>query len=227
MFKRAIAQRNWLGLSSISLTLILAVVLLSACEETKSPDEIQHIVGTAIAKDGATPAPTLNQANFVSVSAVILNAHDYYPANPGEEIDSIIVNENATSVYAGTCGMPVLQRQEADKWIDIGPGQPCAPGGAEIVQLPQFSKAFTANFPFDLTKTKPFAGQSWTIPGVYRLFFTYYLKCPSGSQLLKDCLDPVSVASDPFLIKSGTTVTILPNPNYTPGSELTPRATPR
>ncbi len=219
--KKTDVRQNWPRVAGVCLLLLVGLIL-GACDDNKSPEDVRNSVKTALAITDSTPAPTLNQAKYLGGNIGIVNLREFYPENPQETIHFVINNGNATSFFTGTCGTPTLQRLAGSNWLDIAPAKPCAPSGPRIFQITAFSKPYTADFVFDNRLTRPFAGQSWNVSGTYRLYFTYYLTCPPGSDLVKDCVDTGHIVSEEFQIKSGSTVTIQANPNYVSPTRANP-----
>lgn len=200
----------------LALVLVWAGLILSACDDGPSPQQVQNDVKTAMVITNATPAPTFPPGQDFGLSLVILGPLVYYPANPGERVKVNIVNTNAKSFFVSNCDGLVLQRKDGDKWLDIAPGRACPPQGGNPFQIGPFSDPIEADFIFNHHTTYTYTGQSWDVPGTYRLYLTYYLACPPGSQWAKDCIDVHHYDSNEFEVKAGTTIKQDPTVSVSP-----------
>jgi hypothetical protein len=206
-------------LAGLALVVIIALFLLLAIQPQGGPDrrDQNNALGTALAATGVTPPPTIVPGSDFGVDLVIYGIKDYVPVVPNEKVTFYINNKREKSLYVSNCDGTILQRfigtditdktQAADtnNWIDIAPGgyPNCGPVGQQPVQIPPGANA-DASFPFDTTKTRPYPGEDWNIPGNYRIFIQYYLLCPSGGQSIADCTDRHYTWSD-------TSVSLLPS----------------
>lgn len=209
-------------LVGLVLVVAAALVVLLALQPQGNIDrrDQNSALGTALAATGVTPPPTIIPGSDFGVDLVIYGIKDYVPVVPGEKVTFYINNKREKSLYVSNCDGTILQRfigsdinnkdQVADvnNWTNVAPGgyPNCGPIGQQPVQIPPSANA-DASFPFDTTKTRPYQGQDWNIPGNYRIFIQYFLLCPSGGQSINDCTDRHYSWSDSFRIVAPQYVT--------------------
>ena len=192
-----------------------------------------NALGTALAATGYNPPSTPVPGSDLEIDVVIGNLRDFTPLFPGEQVNLYLINPRDKSFYVSNCDGVVLQRftgtdatnktQEATdtNWHTVAPGgfKFCGPAtGRQAIQVSPGDRA-DASFKFDRSQTRPFTGESWDIPGTYRLLVTYYLQCPDATLQVSDCLDQHTQPSDNFKI-------VAPPAGYTPGPTPKPTATP-
>ena len=228
-------------LAGLALVVIAVLFVLLVIQPQGNPDrrDQNNALATALAATGFTAGPTIVPGSDFGVDLVIYSIKDYIPVIPGEKVTFYINNKREKSLYVSNCDGTVLQRfkgtdvndktQTADlnNWINVAPGgyPSCGPvAGRQAVQIPPGANA-DASFPFDLKKTRPYAGEDWNIPGNYRLFIQYYLLCPPGGQTIDDCSDRHYSWSDTFKIVAPQYTT--PQASLTPASPVaSPTPTP-
>lgn len=202
-------------LIGMALAVVAALVVLLAVQPQNRADQRDQndAIGTALAATGFTPPPTLLPGSDFGVDLVIYGIKNYIPVIPGEKVTFFINNKRDKSLYVSNCDGTILQRflgtDVTDKaqtsvltnWENVAPGgyPSCGPVGPQPVQIPPKANA-DASFPFDTSKTRPYNGEDWNIPGSYRLFLTYYLLCPAGGSSIDDCSDRHYSQSDTFQI---------------------------
>jgi hypothetical protein len=199
----------------LALAVVIALVVLLSVQPQDSLDlrDQNNALATAMSATGVTPPPTIVPGSDFGVDLVIYGIKDYSPVIPGEKVTFYINNKREKSLYVSNCDGTILQRftgtdvtdkaqaGDINNWENVAPGgYPfCGPVGRQPVQVPPGANA-DASFPFDTSKTRPYNGEDWNIPGTYRLFLTYYLLCPSGGQSIDDCTDRHYSWSDNFRI---------------------------
>ncbi len=220
----------------LALLVLLGVAIAGTILIPKATTErpVQNdAIETALAATGFTPPPSPQPGTDFQIDVVILGKRDYTPAYPGEQINLVLINSRQKSFFVSECDGVILQRftggdpkdkvQQVDNknWHSVAPGgfKYCGPvSGRDAKQVEPGVKA-DASFKFDIKQTRPFKGESWDIPGLYRLLVTYYLNCPDASLKASDCLDQHSYSSDTFNI-------VAPPAGYTPDSQVYPTPGP-
>jgi hypothetical protein len=222
-------------LAGLALVVLVGLVVILAIQPTTKPErrDLEGAVSTALVNTGITPPPTFVPGSDFGVSFVIFGIKDYIPSLPNEAINLVIINRRAKSLYVSNCDGVILQRflgtdpkdktqaANMDNWKSVAPGGYafCGPAsGRQGIQIEPGVSA-DASFKFDKKITRPFTGESWDIPGTYRLLVQYYLTCPDNTLKIDDCIDKGVSESDYFKI-------VAPTNNGTPVPTLAPTPKP-
>lgn len=220
-----------LGTLALMVGFVVLVTVLWPPEQRQDRAQLERARGTALASTGFTPPPTAVPGSAFGVDLALFGARNYAPALQGEKITFIIVNTRQTSLYVSNCDGILLQRfvgtgnpqepkqmNNQDNWETIAPGgfRNCGPlsGGGQARRVEPGAKADAS---FDFKSTQPYPNKSWDTPGAYRLLMVYYMRCPSSSDKIADCLDKNSAPSNPFqFVDPGTLDVSTPVPGASP-----------
>ena len=222
-----------IGAAVAVLAAIIVVGIILQSHDTIERPAQDQAVATALAATGFTPPPTAVPGSDLQLDVVLINPHDYLPIRTGEQINLILVNARQKSVYVSNCDGVVLERftgsdvkdnqqtKDDRNWRPIAPGgyRFCGPTAGRLAKQIEPGVRADATFKFDRSQTKPYNGESWDVPGTYRLRVNYFLNCPDASLKAEDCIDARSYTSNNFQI-------IAPPPGYTPPPPTTPTAKP-
>ena len=200
------------GKGFVLFFILLNWFLLSSCGDEPLPgDKAQYIQDAVNAVNGGTPLPipTLDPNRVLDLKLVLVGGPLYYTrqVSPAPQVQLFVINAGLSTVYISSCEGTILQRKESDVWINIASARHC---GSQPNKIPMTANG-QFNLSFEFLKAALYPGQSFYIPGTYRLVVSYSLICPPARNDYAACIDRYWQPSTEFQLKP------LPDDSPVPG----------